>query len=128
MLKVRVYDKDLLTSDDDLGVAMRGLADLEHGHVRRLQLPLRGPSVSGCVDLSLVFLSFSGEFTQAALPSRCSGILVGSPHSSARMVSSSANHVSFVLHVFAVLLRMQQLAARSWLVAPCFQLPPRAPC
>ncbi len=44
MLRVRLYDEDLGKSDDDLGLAMMGLADLQGtaGASRTFTLPLRG--------------------------------------------------------------------------------------
>jgi Ca2+-dependent lipid-binding protein len=40
--QMRLYDEDLLKSDDDLGTAMVSLATLEPGKVQELSLDLKG--------------------------------------------------------------------------------------
>lgn len=63
VLRVRLYDEDMGKSDDDLGLAMMGLADLQGmgGGSRTFTLPLRGPGAGqgATVELSVRLLSFA---------------------------------------------------------------------
>ncbi|GIL50703.1 hypothetical protein Vafri_6817 [Volvox africanus] len=63
ILRVRLFDKDLGKSDDDLGVAMMGLGELvgTHGMAKTFTLPLRGPGAGsgGTVTLRCRLLPFA---------------------------------------------------------------------
>ena len=80
-LNVRVLDEDIGKSDDFLGAGMRGLADLEDGKPREIQIPLTGGT--GSVTLKVQFESFldeKGVLSEASL-GRMGGPVVGSPAS-----------------------------------------------
>ncbi len=60
-LVVRVLDQDVGKSDDFLGSALRGVADLCDGQEHRITLPLRGTKGdAGEVHLLLRFMPFTG--------------------------------------------------------------------
>ena len=46
--QVRLYDEDLLASDDDLGTAMLPMASLQKGEPQELTLDLKGEPVTAC--------------------------------------------------------------------------------
>lgn len=80
-LNVRVLDEDVGKSDDFLGAGMRGLADLEDGQPREVEVPLSGGT--GSVILRLQFESFSDEngVLSEASSARMGGPVLGSPAS-----------------------------------------------
>ncbi|KAL6759740.1 Alpha/Beta hydrolase protein [Haematococcus lacustris] len=58
-LKVRLYDKDLFSSDDDLGTCLLPLSSLVPDQVTEMSLPLKGPGGQGSVHLRLRLARFS---------------------------------------------------------------------
>ncbi|KAJ9526404.1 hypothetical protein QJQ45_009880, partial [Haematococcus lacustris] len=58
-LKVRLYDKDLFSSDDDLGTCLLPLSSLVPDQVTEMSLPLKGPGGQGSVYLRLRLARFS---------------------------------------------------------------------
>ncbi|KAF5834575.1 hypothetical protein DUNSADRAFT_8700 [Dunaliella salina] len=68
LLKVRLYDEDLLKSDDDLGLAMVSMAALEPGKPQDLNLELKGPGGGqGTVQLRCTLVRFSDHLLDKAV-------------------------------------------------------------
>ncbi|KAJ9506745.1 hypothetical protein QJQ45_020191, partial [Haematococcus lacustris] len=57
--QVRLYDKDLFSSDDDLGTCLLPLSSLVPDQVTEMSLPLKGPGGQGSVYLRLRLARFS---------------------------------------------------------------------
>ena len=67
-LKVDVRDKDLFSSDDDLGTAYVCLKDLEAGKETVMEIPLKGPnSGQGVVTIVVTYLPFCGDSQRVIL-------------------------------------------------------------
>jgi len=68
LLKVRLYDEDLIKSDDDLGTAMVSMAALEPGKPQDLSLELKGPGGGqGTVHLRCTWTRFSDHLLDKAV-------------------------------------------------------------
>ncbi|GAB5486271.1 MAG: hypothetical protein Pars93KO_27050 [Parasphingorhabdus sp.] len=57
---MRVFDEDLLKSDDELGVAMYPVRALKDSKFHDLELDLQGGGGGGTLKISLRYLPFEG--------------------------------------------------------------------
>lgn len=76
VLRVRLYDEDMGKSDDDLGLAMMGLADLQGmgGGSRTFTLPLRGGCLGRGVGCSARLMTRHGRLPTAPDQTVCCAV------------------------------------------------------
>jgi len=63
-LQVRLYDKDMIGSDDDLGLVRIPLSTLKMMEQQELNLPLKGPGAQGQVLLRLKLMPFTAKVAE----------------------------------------------------------------